>query len=968
MTNFIDIKTLILSAVCISFTYGQNPTQYETSSSSSLQNIQLFKPNSDVQDKPGSDSERSLDTLSNKSTSHKPIVLPRVPIFIKGEQYVDGSLYGYYKYSRYGNAFLRLKVNQTIKEFDDRFLHDIGCFLLTSLAGYGLGISAPPNEIDYWDDDYNVDRESYNRDWDKRKKTSAWVFGFGYVWLRALSPNFFGAKTTQAYKDRFVENTFITEVKEQFKGDYYKDVLYNQKVNKGKKQYSHQIKMGRILHKLNNKYPLWFQLNALVNDYNQKFSSKDIDVYFQYQLSMFGSPKGEFETTFQYKERIRNENTKKQNLRALYEQDVENKRVEYNNNKRLLLRKIESIVDEIEFEIEYDYNISKYDADNQYFTFTIPEINEIKRLVVPISNAPNFKENDVPFYRIAHIMKPTLNGKWKKVKDDVVLIDSRDNSLIPWEGEMPSYATIPLVEAPNLLTEIGIKEPSGDGYLDAEEVATLKVSLINNGKGDAKMCQLNLTQISGPPLFYDVSKEIDYIPSNENRDVSFQIRIPENVTTGEATFKINIYEKQAYDPEPVTLKVDVRAQRPPILSVIDYGILDQNEDGRLTKNEQADITVRIQNRGQGEAKGVVIKVFDNPIQHLFLAQWSKKEFNVGNIDAGDFKDVTFTIVTNNRVAQSVSMKLSIEESRPRFSKEDSIKIEIDKIHDSLEPIVFQGKTLETKLTDLNSLNIDIEQNIPVGERNNYGIAIVIGNKNYMNSDVPEVTYAHRDATIMEKYLTKMFGYRDVIVEIDATQGKFNALFGTDKKDGKLQDYVKKNKSDVFIYYSGHGAPDPESNDGYFVPVDCDPAMVDVNGYSLDLFYKKMNNLDAKSVTVVIDACFSGSSDQGMLLKNISPVFIQVDESVQLANKVTVFTSASGDQVSSWLPEKKHSLYTYYFLKGIKGSADTNGDRSVTAEEIQSYVEEEVPLMARKLNSREQTPGMRNGQDKVIVQF
>ena len=57
-----------------------------------------------------------------------------------------------------------------------------------------------------------------------------------------------------------------------------------------------------------------------------------------------------------------------------------------------------------------------------------------------------------------------------------------------------------------------------------------------------------------------------------------------------------------------------------------------------------------------------------------------------------------------------------------------------------------------------------------------------------------------------------------------------------------------------------------------------------------------------------------------------------------------------------------------FLKGIKGSADTNGDRSVTAEEIQSYVVEEVPLMARKLNSREQTPGMRNGQDKVIVQF
>ena len=153
-----------------------------------------------------------------------------------------------------------------------------------------------------------------------------------------------------------------------------------------------------------------------------------------------------------------------------------------------------------------------------------------------------------------------------------------------------------------------------------------------------------------------------------------------------------------------------------------------------------------------------------------------------------------------------------------------------------------------------------------------------------------------------------------------------------------------------------------------MPVDCDPAMVDVNGYSLDLFYKKMNDLDAKSVTVVIDACFSGSSDQGMLLKNISPVFIEVKETLGLDDKVTVFTSSSGEQVSSWYPDKKHSLYTYFFLKGLKGSADADGDRSVTAGEIQSYVNEEVPLMARKLNSREQTPGVRNGEGKVIVKF
>ena len=121
--------------------------------------------------------------------------------------------------------------------------------------------------------------------------------------------------------------------------------------------------------------------------------------------------------------------------------------------------------------------------------------------------------------------------------------------------------------------------------------------------------------------------------------------------------------------------------------------------------------------------------------------------------------------------------------------------------------------------------------------------------------------------------------------------------------------------------------------------------------------------------MVIDACFSGSSDQGMLLKNISPVFIEVDETGQLAEEVTVFTSSSGEQVSSWYPEKKHSLYTYFFLKGLKGAAEADEDQSVTAEEMQFYVNEEVGFMARKLNSREQTPGLRSmDNSKVLVEY
>ena len=74
-------------------------------------------------------------------------------------------------------------------------------------------------------------------------------------------------------------------------------------------------------------------------------------------------------------------------------------------------------------------------------------------------------------------------------------------------------------------------------------------------------------------------------------------------------------------------------------------------------------------------------------------------------------------------------------------------------------------------------------------------------------------------------------------------------------------------------------------------------------------------------------------------------------------------------MSSWYPEKKHSLYTYYFLKGLKGSADMDENGSITAEEMQFYVNEEVGFLARKLNSREQTPGLQTmDKEKVLISY
>jgi len=108
------------------------------------------------------------------------------------------------------------------------------------------------------------------------------------------------------------------------------------------------------------------------------------------------------------------------------------------------------------------------------------------------------------------------------------------------------------------------------------------------------------------------------------------------------------------------------------------------------------------------------------------------------------------------------------------------------------------------------LQVDVDKNIPEGKtKNPHAIAIIIGNKNYsrFGHGIPDVDYAARDAAYMKKYVIDLFGYdeENVICKFDATQGQMSRIFGTKGNfKGQLYNYVKPGKSDVFIYYVGHG--------------------------------------------------------------------------------------------------------------------------------------------------------------------
>lgn len=261
------------------------------------------------------------------------------------------------------------------------------------------------------------------------------------------------------------------------------------------------------------------------------------------------------------------------------------------------------------------------------------------------------------------------------------------------------------------------------------------------------------------------------------------------------------------------------------------------------------------------------------------------------------------------------------------------------------------------------------------EENRHAVAVIIGNQNYADAKrgVPNVDYAQNDAELMFNYVTKTLGYREgnIIYMKDATQADFVSTFGTsDNPKGKLYDWIRPGESDVFIYYSGHGAPGPTHGRGYLLPVNADPMKIELNGYSLETLYKNIGKLPAKTVMIIIDACFSGGSASGSIVKSASSISLRVVETKPTIPQAIVITASSPKEIASWDENAKHGLFTRHFVEGMNGKADGknfgNGDGTITLFELKKYLHDEVSYRARRLFGRDQHPQVTGDENSVLA--
>jgi prepilin-type processing-associated H-X9-DG protein len=242
------------------------------------------------------------------------------------------------------------------------------------------------------------------------------------------------------------------------------------------------------------------------------------------------------------------------------------------------------------------------------------------------------------------------------------------------------------------------------------------------------------------------------------------------------------------------------------------------------------------------------------------------------------------------------------------------------------------------------------------------VAIIIGIQNYKR--VPKADFANNDAKEFYEYAIRGLGIKPenikLLIDEEADELEIVKAF-----ENWLPLQVNKNKTDVYVFYSGHGLPSPDGQSLYFLPYGVDKQYLSRTAVGQKEVVALLTASKPKSVTMFIDACYSGQTRGGeTLLASAKPISLKTDTNAFPSN-FTVITASANDQISSSSPELKHGIFSFYLMKGMEGDADGNKDGKITVGEMQEYLSDKVLRQAMSM-SRKQDTQLVGDTNKVLI--
>ena len=335
-----------------------------------------------------------------------------------------------------------------------------------------------------------------------------------------------------------------------------------------------------------------------------------------------------------------------------------------------------------------------------------------------------------------------------------------------------------------------------------------------------------------------------------------------------------------------------------------------------------------------------------------------------------YGEVTLTISTN---ADTSSLKLNSDELGGKADGVYTVRRVARAGQENNFTIVaidLYGNT-DTKILTVSRAAVDAKETPPplnptklsVQPRRD-AVAIIIGIQDYQR--IPRSEFSNEDARSFYEYAIRGLGIDPgnikLLVDSEANDVEITRAF-----KNWLPSRARKDVTDVYVFYSGHGLPSADGESLYFLPYGVHSDLLERTAIAQKDVVKLLQDARPKSVTMFIDSCYSGQTGGGeQLLRSARPVtlLVQVREKPYPDNFV-VMSAADSSQVSSSSPDLRHGVFSYYLMKGMEGDADENKNGTITFAEMHSHLMERVSRFAATMN-RTQVPQLVGDGSRILI--
>ena len=531
--------------------------------------------------------------------------------------------------------------------------------------------------------------------------------------------------------------------------------------------------------------------------------------------------------------------------------------------------------------------------------------------------------------------------------DGDVLVSGSDDEVIKlWHVPARGLAAaeVPKPTAPAKVTaQVSFLEPSGLGMLHGEDKGTIRVVLKNDGPGAAYALRVVLSCADAPGLSVPHSTQAGTLRAGQSVSKDIPIEASGALASGKARIKIEVKEGNGFDAEPEILEFETRAFAPPKLEVAAIALAG----GMVKAGEITQLTVAVKNSGAGAARNAAAALAAAD-PDIFIS--GDASAALGDLAPGQSKKAVFQFLVNNRFKGSrLPISVELTESLGKYGGSTALNLALGQAAPAMRVVTVKGKeSAAPAAAAIEAPPEDVDTPPETKTRADpEAYAVVVGIEKYRQKGIPPVDFAARDAQAMHDYLTRSMGFdeKNVVLLRNEEAGKTDL----EKYLGPWLANRVTPKSKVFIYYAGHGAPNPVSGEGYLIPYDGDPNYTDIAAYPVKLLYDTLAKLPTSKVTVVLDSCFSGQGTRSLIAQGARPLVNAAKNEAGIGSNTVVLTAAGGSQISTYEPDAQHGLLTYYILKGLKGAADTDKNGEITTEKLFAYVKPMVEREAKKQN-------------------